>query len=164
MKPATKWLAVGASAVVCAASTGGLLVAATSKSQAGDSLAQAIRLHRARLDVARAQRELGGSDLSDAVDAGRKANAIALRVGRHTRRIADLLEPLGTSARRAVALGRRGIRSAITARRQTKIAAEVLAVIAGYQRSATEYAATTNSALRRILRALRETNESVPER
>lgn len=159
-----KWLALVASALVCAASAGGLFVAVTSKSQASDSLEQAIRLRRARIDVANAQRELGGSDLSDAAASGRKANAIALRVGRHTRRIANLLEPLGVSARRSVALGRRGIRSAITARRQTKIAAEVLAAIAGYQRSATEYATTTNSALRRILKALRETNKSVPGR
>ena len=159
-----KWLALVASALVCAASAGSLFVAVTSKSQASDSLEQAIRLRRARIDVANAQRELGGSDLSDAAASGRKANAIALRVGRHTRRIANLLEPLGVSARRSVALGRRGIRSAITARRQTKIAAEVLAAIAGYQRSATEYATTTNSALRRILKALRETNKSVPGR
>jgi hypothetical protein len=119
-------------------------------------------LYRARVQVAEAQKALGNSDLSDAVASGEKANAIALRVGKNTRAIAKLLQPLGRSARRSVVFGRRGIRYATAARAQTVVAARMLGAISGYQRNAVRFATQTNVSLRKLLRELRKTNESFP--
>jgi hypothetical protein len=157
-----RWIGLFLASVLTVASFGALVIATQSKSQAHSSLEDAIRLRQARLHVARAQRALGGSDIGDAVVAGRKANAIALRVGSLTERIVDLLRPLRGSTEEAVEQGRRGIRNAVVAREQTRVAAEILGAIAGYQRSAVADADLTNRALRRILAALRETNESIP--
>ena len=156
------WIGLGISAVLLLASFGALFVASTSKSQAHSSLRDAIRLHEARLDVARAQEALGGSDIQDAVRSGREANATALRVGALTKRIVDLLTPLTEKTKRTVVSGRRGIRSTVVAKKQTAVVSRILGAISGYQRSAVADADKTNSALRRILKALRETNESIP--
>jgi hypothetical protein len=156
------WAGLVLAALVAVASFGALVVATRSKSQAHSSLEDAIRLREARLDVARAERALGGSDIGDAVRSGRKANAVALRVGTLTDRIVDLLAPLSDSTKEAVEQGRRGIRNSVVARRQTEVAAEILGAIAGYQHAAVTDADETNAALRRILSALRETNESIP--
>lgn len=156
------WTALGAS--ILAAAVGGVSVAVAiqSRSQASDSLAQAVRLYRARVQVAEAQKALGSADLSDAVASGEKTNAIALQVGKNTREIARLLEPFGRSARRSVILGRRGVGYAAAARAQTSVAARILGAISGYQRNAVGFASDTNEALRKILRELRKTNESFP--
>lgn len=150
------------SALLAVIGVAAVAIAFQSKGQAQDSLESALRLRQARIDVAEAQEALGGSDIDDAVASGEEANAVALRVGERTERIAALLEPMQDSAARSVSEGRRGIRGAVTARRQTEIAADVLAALAAYQRAAGENASITNNALRRILIALRETNEDSP--
>jgi hypothetical protein len=150
------------SALLAVIGVAAVAVAFQSKGQAQDSLESALRLRQARIDVAEAQEALGGSDIDDAVASGEEANAVALRVGERTDRIAALLEPMQDSAARSVSEGRRGIRGAVAARRQTEIAADVLAALAAYQRAAGENASITNKALRRILIALRETNEDSP--
>jgi hypothetical protein len=150
------------SVVLAAASFAILAVATQSKSQAQGSLQDAERLYQARLDVAKAEKALGSSDIGDAVESGQRANAIALRVGALTEQVVKLLTPLGASTKESVEQGRRGIRNSVVARRQTRVAADILGAIAGYQRSAFDDADSTNAALRRILRALRETNESFP--
>lgn len=150
------------SALLAVIGVAAVAIAFQSKGQAQDSLESALRLRQARIDVAEAQEALGGSDIDDAVASGEEANAVALRVGERTERIAALLEPMQDSAARSVSEGRRGIRGAVTARRQTEIAADVLAALAAYQRAAGENASITNKALRRILIALRETNEDSP--
>ena len=162
MRTLRKIAPVAASALLLALSLATVAVAFRSKSQAQDSLESALQLREARLDVARAQDALGSSDIGDAITSGRKANAVALRVGERTDRIAALLEPMRESVERSTSQGRRGIRGAVAARRQTEIAAEVLEALAGYQRAATDSASVTNGALRRILTALRETNEDAP--
>ena len=156
-----RWGGLVLSALLAAASFGIVAVATQSKSQAQESLRDAIRLHEARLDVARAERALGGSDIGDAVESGQRANAIAVRVGVLTDRVIDVLTPLSGSTKEAVAQGRRSIKNSVIARRQTRVAAEILGAIAGYQRTAIVDADLTNEALRRILKALRETNESI---
>ncbi len=162
MSPGGARLSLVAGIVAALVAGAAVAVSVQSKSQAHGSLEQALRLYRARVEVAEAQRALGSSDLGDAVASGRKANAIALQVGVNTRRIARLLTPLGASARRSVNLGRRGVRSAATTRAQTVLAARVLAAISGYQRNAVRFASDTNVSLRRLLRELRKTNESFP--
>jgi hypothetical protein len=157
-----RWAGLAVSGLLALASFGALAVATQSKSQAHSSLEDAVRLRRARLDVAKAQRALGGSDIGDAARSGQRANAIALRVGVLTERVVDLLEPLSGSTKRAVEQGRRGIRNSVVARRQSEVASGILVAIAGYQHAAVENADRTNKALRRILAALRETNESFP--
>ncbi|HYN36383.1 MAG TPA: hypothetical protein VEV82_05355, partial [Actinomycetota bacterium] len=91
-----------------------------------------------------------------------RANAVALKVGQQIDRIAKLLGPLQASATRSTAQGRKGIRGAVAARRQTRVAADVLEALAGYQRKASENAVKTNRALRRILVALKKTNRNFP--
>jgi hypothetical protein len=157
-----KWIGLAVASVLMVAAFGALVVATQSKSRAQSSLVDAIRLREARLDVARAQKALGGSNIKDAGRSGRRANAVALRVGVLTERIVDLLTPLSGSTKEAVNQGRRGIRNSVVARKETKTAAAILGAIAGYQRAAVDDADLTNRALRRILAALRETNESIP--
>jgi predicted ATPase len=157
-----KWIGLALASLLAVAAFGALAVATQSKSQAHSSLEDAIRLREARLDVAKAQKALGGSNIQDAARSGQKANAVALRVGALTERIVTLLRPLSGSTKEAVDQGRRGIRNSVVARKQTETAAGILGAIAGYQSAAVDDAALTNRALRRILTALRETNESIP--
>jgi hypothetical protein len=157
-----RWAALVLGSVLLVASFGALAIATQSKSQAHSSLQDATRLYQARLDVARAQKALGGSDIGDAVRSANDANETALRVGALTKRVIRLLQPLTNSTEEAVKQGRRGIRSSVVARRQTKVAAQILGAIAGYQKAAVDNSDLTNKALRRILVALRETNESFP--
>lgn len=161
MNRAWRWVGLFLSALLAVASFGMLAVAAQSKSQAHGSLQDAEQLLQARMDVAEAQEALGSSDIGDAVESGQRANAIALRVGALTERVVKLLTPLGASTKESVKQGRRGIRNSVVARRQTKVVAGILGAIAGYQEAAVEDADVTNRSLRRILRALRETNESI---
>jgi hypothetical protein len=156
------WLGLALASVLVIASFGALAVATQSKSQAHSSLQDAIRLHEARVDVAKAQRALGSSDIGDAVRSARDANAIALRVGLLTKKILSLLQPLSADTETAVTQGRRGMRNTVVARRQTRVAAAILGAISGYQKSSAEDARVTNKALRRVLAALRDINESFP--
>lgn len=162
MKPLRSIAALVACLLVAGMGLGATIVAYNSKSQAQTSLEQARRLRDARLDVARAQRALGSSDINDAARSGDRANAVALKVGQQIDRIAKLLGPLQASATRSTAQGRKGIRGAVAARRQTRVAADVLEALAGYQRKASENAVKTNRALRRILVALKKTNRNFP--
>ncbi len=83
-------------------------------------------------------------------------------MGLRTDEIAALLEPLRARVGASTAEGRRGIAGAVSARRQTGVAARVLEALAGYQHHAGEQAEVTNRALARILKALRETNRDLP--
>ena len=109
-----------------------------------------------------AQRSLGGSDIRQALASINRANRTALRISSLTDRIVGLLSPTGRSASGAVALARRGAGSASSARRLVVVISGDLGAIAGYQRAGSADAGSTNQALRRILRALRETNRSFP--
>ncbi|MDQ3956052.1 MAG: hypothetical protein M3285_10955 [Actinomycetota bacterium] len=156
------WAMLGIAVLAAVGGGVSVAVAIQSRSQAAGSLEQALRLHRARVQVAEAQKALGSGDLSDAVVSGEKANEIALQVGKNTRAIAKLLRPLGGSARRSVVLGRRGTGYAAATRAQTAVAARMLGAISGYQRNAVRFASETNDALSKVLRELRRTNESFP--
>ena len=162
MKALRSVAALVACLLVAGMGMGATVVAYNSKNQAQSSLAQARRLREARLEVARAQKALGSSDINDAARSGNRANAVALRVGQQIDRIAQLLGPLQASATRTTTQGRRGIRGTIAARRQTRVAADVLEALAGYQAEASENAVKTNRALRRILVALKKTNRNFP--
>jgi hypothetical protein len=138
-------------------------VALQTRSQAGESLDGARALHAARLDVAEAQEALGEGDLSDAVASARSANEVALEVGKATSKIVDLLETTDDAAAEIARAARRGARGAVFTRRQSEIVGDALGAIAGYQSAASGSSEETNRALRRILIALRRTNEEVPE-
>jgi predicted ATPase len=154
--------ALVASLLVAALGLGSTVVAFRSKAQAHSSLEQALDLREARLQVARAQRALGSSDIEDAARSGARANEVALRVGEQTDRIAALLRPLRAAAVRTTSAGRRGIRGTVATRRQTEVAADVLEALAAYQHEASANATATNRALKRILAALRKTNREFP--
>lgn len=151
-------IALALSALLLAASLGSLPVAVRSRNDASAALDGAIRLRQARLDVAEAQKQLQGGNIKDALVSARAANATALRVGRVTRRILELLRPTATDARAVISSARRGAQRALAARQQTDVAADALVAVANYQHQASRHSGTTNRALRRILRALRETN------
>jgi hypothetical protein len=127
-----------------------------------DALEGAGRLLAARRDVADAERLLGDSNLDDALISARSANATAVRVGRITDRIARLLESTDAAASGVARSSRQGVSSTTSARRQTETAERVLAAISAYQGNATTLASTNLRALRRVLRALRRTNQSFP--
>ena len=162
MKRALPWLGASVSVVVALVSIGAFLASSQTASSAEETLDNARRLHRARAQVAESEGRIGESDLESAVVSAREANATAERVGRVTERIARLLEQTDAVAASIAESSQRGVRSTAVTRRQTEIAARILAWIAGYQRDSARFSALNNRALERSLRALRETNRSFP--
>lgn len=160
MRRAAPWVGVLGAALALLLALGLTFVAVSAQRTASGSLDSAHRLFEAREAVAEAQAQLGDTDLKEGIEAGRKANAIALRVRRVTARIVRLLEPTERATRATVASARRGAQGAIVTRRDTAAAAEIIAAVNGYQKAATRYATQTNGALRRILTALRKTNRA----
>lgn len=156
------WLGVIGAGLILVASVGLLVAALGARADAQRSLENARRLHAARIDVARAQEELGGTDLSDANESAQRANRIALRVGHVTRRIVTQLTRVQETIGEINATARRGTRNTVFARRQTDVASDLLGAIGGYQEAAARLSRMTNRALERILAALRETNEQFP--
>lgn len=130
-----------------------------SATDARRALEGAERLYAGRLAVARAEEQLGSADASDAAEGARRANAVALRVKARIGALADGILETAESARVLTSATEEGTRSAEFARRQTTVVADALAAIAAYQRAATRYSADNNVSLRRILDALRKTNE-----
>ena len=157
-----KWIGVVAASLALAGSLGMLAVAIQTRSDAGESLDGARALYAARLQVAEAQKELGSSDLSDAVRSARSANAVAIEVGEATSKIVALLEDTDDAAGDIARAARRGTQGAVFTRRQSEIVGDALGAIAGYQSAASTFSEKTNRALQRILVALRKTNEEFP--
>ena len=158
----TRAAGLAVSALLALASLSVAVVAAGAKVQARGSLSGAQQLYEARLGVARAQEALGSSDLHDAVASAGRANETAEKVRAITTEIADLLASAEAVAGSTSETSQRAVRNVALTRRQTRASGDLLALIAGYQRAATSFAADTNSALRRILRAVRRTNRSFP--
>lgn len=156
------WLGVGVAALLLLATSGMLFVAIGAKGDASDALANSERLYEARLDVARAEAALGGGDLGDANEAASSANQTALRVGEVTERIVRQLSKLRSSVDRITLVAKEGSQSAVFARRQTDVAADLLGSIRGYQTAAARLARVTNEALARVLAALERTNRNFP--
>lgn len=156
------WLGVGVAGLMLLATSGMLLVAIGAKGDASTALANSERLYEARLDVARAEKALGGGDLGDAGEAARDANQTALRVGEVTERIVRQLSKVRASVDRITAVAEEGSQSAVFARRQTDVAADLLGSIRGYQTAAARLARVTNEALERVLAALKRTNRNFP--
>lgn len=150
------------STIACLIAGTMLLVAVGAKQQASEARERAESLRQARVEVALAERRLGGSDIGDALASARAANATAVRVGVVVERIAASLGPTAQTSVDALRAARLGIRNAAVARRQTDVASGILGAIAGYQSSASRYSVITNRALVKILRALRKTNEEFP--
>ncbi|MGH2755512.1 MAG: hypothetical protein ACRDLB_13925 [Actinomycetota bacterium] len=157
-----RWIGVALSALVLLGSIGMFAVSLGARSDSNETLEGARSLRRARLAVAEAERALGNSDLGEAVTAARSANRVALKVGDATSRIVRLLRETDKAAATIAASARRGTRGAVFTRRQTEIVGDALGAIAGYQRAASRFTGDTNRALRRILAALRKTNEEFP--
>lgn len=130
--------------------------------QASGTMLGQMRLLEARRDVAEAEAALGGADIEDALEGANQANEAARRVGRVTSRIVRLLQPASITADRIAASAEDGLRGARFAGRQSEIAARLLDAISDYQSAAATASETTNRALRRILAALRRTNENFP--
>ena len=157
-----KWIGVALTALALAGSLGMFAVSMQTRSDANASLEGARQLHAARLHVAAAQKELGNSDLSDAVQSARSANAIAIKVGEATSKIVALLENTDDAAANIARAARRGTQGAVFTRRQSEIVGDALGAIAGYQSAASTFSKETNRSLQRILSALRRTNRDFP--
>lgn len=153
---------VGLSLLVACASVAAFVVAVQAKSTARDTLEQAQRLYEARLGVARAQEDLGASNLEAAIASARKANTAAQSVKAITTRIARLLGEAEVAAEATSKTSRAAVRNVTLTRRQTVATGAVLAAISGYQQAASTFAGDTNAALLRILDAVRKTNRSFP--
>lgn len=162
MKRSLPWIGAALSILVALASAGAFLASANTAASAEDTLDNARRLAAARTDVTEAQEAIGESDLESAVVSAREANATALRVGNVTDRIARLLETTDALAAAITGASQRGVLSTQVTRRQSQLAARIIAWIAGYQRDSARFSEVNNRALRRSLAALRETNRSFP--
>ncbi len=159
MKRSLPWLGLAGAALACLIGVAMMGVGAMTFKNAGDARRSAATLYEARLQVTKTQNQMGESDLDEAVAGANTANKSAERVRQITERIADLLHVTRQDAAAIGASSRRGAATVLATRRQSDTAAQALAAIAAYQRSATTSTAKTNRALVRILRALRETNE-----
>lgn len=162
MRKLLPYLGALGAAAICVGGIAMTAVGAVSLKSASDARSSAQALYEARLEVARAQDQIGGSDLDEAVAGARDANASALSVRKVTRRIADLLHATRLDAEVIGRSSRRGVATVVSARRQAEAAARTLAAISTYQRSSSASTSETNRALARILRALRDTNDSFP--
>ena len=157
---AASWVGIALAGLVTIGSIGTLTLALGTHADATASLERARRLEDAQEAVARAEAQLGESDLQTAVATAERANATALEVKSLIERMVRLLAPTRETAGSIVASARSGTSNVVYAHRQTELAAQLLGAIAGYQGSATESARKSNRALERILAALRETNRS----
>lgn len=162
MSRTLSWTAAVLSGLLALGSGAALTVAALERDAAGTALRGSIRSREAERSVVRAQGRLTGADVGEALDSIRRANEAADRVAGLTRRLVGLLEATLAETTGAVEASREGASRTVTARRETDLAAQLLAAIAGYQASASDSAAATNRALRRILEALRATNREFP--
>jgi len=160
MRRALPWISVGLSAILALGSAGALVVAAGQAEPARRALRGSVGATQAERAVVRAQESVSGTDIPAALAAIRRANEAAGRVALLTQEMVGSLEPTVDETARAVGSARDGASSAAAARSETRIAAQLLAAIAGYQTAASDSAGVTNAALRRVLAALRETNRS----
>jgi len=155
---------LGGAIVLTVASLVIMFVSIGAKNNAHSTLEQAQHLYQARVDVGEAQEALGDSDLGSAIESARKTNETADRVHAITTQIASLLESAEVSATATSRLSGQSVRNVSLSRKQTKATTDLLGLISGYQRAAGGFAVDTNSALERILRALKRTNRSFPGR
>jgi hypothetical protein len=162
MRKLLPWVGVVVSALLALGSLGAFVASIGAARDSHSALEGAEGLYQARLDVAEAQKKLGGNSIGDALISARKANATAETVGVITTRIARLLGSTEAVADAISTASRRGISSTSFVRRQSGVARDILATIAAYQARATGYAAINNRALQKILKALRATNDDFP--
>ena len=160
MKKALPYFAVVGAALVCIAGLAMSGVAVTALGSASDARQSAQALYEARAEVARLQEGVGGSNLDEAVAGAQEANRSAITVREITRRIAELLHETRLDAEIIGRSSQRGVSAVTAARRQAVAAADSVNAISAYQRASASSTRRTNGALLRILRALRETNES----
>ena len=160
MKRAISWTSAALSAILALGSAGALVVAMGQGDAARRALRGSIQAHVAERAVVRAQEGVSGTDVAAALAAIRRANEAGGRVALLTEELVAAMEPTVDETARAVGSARDGASSAAAARSETRVAAQLLAAIAGYQTAASDSAGATNAALRRVLAALRETNRS----
>ena len=162
MKKLLPRAAVGGSAILALGLAGALAVASIERGEAGAALEASVAAHRAERAVVEAQGRVTRTDVSAALASIRHANVAGGRVGVLTERLVVLLEDTLGETTRAVGSARTGAEKTLVARRETGLAADLLAAIADYQSSASSSAEETNRALREILEALRDTNRGFP--
>lgn len=162
MRRALSWIAPALSATLALGSVGAMVLATGEGDAARRALEGSARAHVAERAVVRAQEGVSETDIAGALAAIRRANEAAERVALLTEELVGSLEPTVEEASRAVGSARDGAGSAAAARAETRLAADLLAAIAGYQSAASDSADVTNDALRRVLSALRETNRRFP--
>jgi hypothetical protein len=156
------WVGAVVAGLVAAASIAMAFVSANVEGTARGSLAGARELLAARIAVAEAEKELGGSDIGSAIASAREANARAEDVGAITADIVASLRPTGRTAKAITESSKRSAENVGFTRRQATVANDLVGAVAGYQQAAARLADRTNDALRRILQALRRTNRSFP--
>lgn len=162
MRKVLAWCGAIVAGLVAALSIVLVFVSANVSHTARESLRGALELHAARLNVAAAEKELGGGDIEGAIESARKANARAETVGTITEELVATLRPTSRTAAAITESSRRSAENVAFTRRQAAVANDLIGAVAGYQQAASKLAKDTNEALERILAALRETNRSIP--
>lgn len=161
MRRALSWISVAVSGALTLGFGAGLGVAVLERDAAEGALRDSLRARAAEVAVVKAQGRLTGTDVGEALTSIRQANQAAGRVAALTRSLAASLEATVGETTGAVEASREGAGRTTAALRETEAVSGLLAAIAGYQASASDSADETNRALRRILRALRETNREL---
>lgn len=162
MRRVLPWIGTALAGMVAATAILVAFVSANLERTARQSLDGAHELFAARLAVAEAEKELGGGGIDDAIESARKANERAEEVGKITARLVATLNPAARTAGAITGSSRRSAQNVSFTRRQAEAANGLIGAVAGYQAAAARLAERTNTALERILKALRKTNRSFP--
>jgi hypothetical protein len=150
------------SAVLCVAGIGSFFMAAGTLLQANDALEGAENIRASQLRLVEAQKALGGSNLEEALTGAEAANAAAEDVRTTTEKIIPLLRAAERGSGSVTSVSRETGRRVASLEIRAALATKLLRALAGEQDSSAEAGVITNGFLRRVLRALKETNQSFP--
>jgi hypothetical protein len=156
-----RWVAVVVAAMLAAGSGAAIVSARQTLDQATGAIEGAELLRKARIDLADAQEGVGKSNLEEAVEGARIANAAAEKVKLTTLRLLQRVEGALADVESLTATSEASGQRVAVSRARTKLAAALLSAISGEQTAASRATHSSNRYLRRILKALRRSNRAL---
>jgi hypothetical protein len=162
MTRALRWVAVVVAAMLAAGSGAAIVSARQTLDQAKGAITGAERLRKVRIDLADAQEGVGKSNLEEAVEGARVANAAAEEVKVTTLQLLQRVEAALVDVEALTASSESSGERVAISRARTRLAAVLLSAISDEQRTASRATHASNGYLRRILKALRRSNRAIP--
>lgn len=162
MTRAFRWIAVAVAAMLAAGSFAAIVSARQTLEQARGAIEGAQDLRKVRIDLVDAQEGVGKSNLEEAVQGARIANAAAENVKVTTIRLLRRVESALADVDALTASSEASAERVAISRARTRLAAALLSAISGEQRAASRATHVSNRYLRRILAALRRSNRAFP--